>query len=667
MGSLNLALPLTHYLVLETEWYSPLPTVFLVSAAESCKGESICSNADTSVQSLAQRILRRSFAFSWYEIKRCRPLWCIAIQLMASPSRDRSFKQCNLIYKMSNRAKCFVSALPNSSLLLNVKTPRKEVTMRAMTALYLFLASILMILTAACGNSSSHQTPHTVFYTVGGVVTNLNGSGLQLQNNGGDTLNVNANGTFTFPTALASGNAYNITISRQPSETTRACWVTNGSGTATANVISVAVSCGGQWTWMGGSNVQNQPGTYGMKGVAAPDNIPAGRTGAVGWSDTNGNLWLFGGTGFDTTGAFGMFNDLWKYSGDEWTWMSGSNVVNQAGTYGTKVVASPDNVPPGRTGAVAWTDPNGNLWLFGGFGYAGSVFNDLWMYSAGEWTWISGSNTANQIGTYGTKGIGAPDNVPGSRDSVVGWIDASGDLRIFSGEGYDSAGTLNDLNDLWNYSAGEWTWISGSNVANQPGTYGTKGVAAPDNIPGARHGSAGRSDANGNLWLFGGQGNVSSAEKDFLNELWKYSAGRWTWISGTNAYYGTYGTKGVASPDNIPGGRTGAVAWIGANGDLWLFGGDQGGALGSGSSPDFNDLWNYTGGQWIWMSGSSVRGLPGTYGTPGVAAPDNVPGGRTGAVAWTDPNGNLWLFGGFGYSSNERDYGWLNDLWKYTP
>ena len=42
------------------------------------------------------------------------------------------------------------------------------------------------------------------------------------------------------------------------------------------------------------------------------------------------------------------------------------------------------------------------------------------------------------------------------------------------------------LNDLWKYSAGEWTWMSGSNVVNQEGTYGTQGTAAAGNIPGAR-------------------------------------------------------------------------------------------------------------------------------------------------------------------------------------
>jgi beta-glucosidase len=86
-------------------------------------------------------------------------------------------------------------------------------------------------------------TCSTNSYTVGGVVTNLVGSGLALQDNSGDSLTINANGTFTFPTALISGNSYSVTVSVQPSFQT--CAVLNSSGTTTsANVTNVSVNCG---------------------------------------------------------------------------------------------------------------------------------------------------------------------------------------------------------------------------------------------------------------------------------------------------------------------------------------------------------------------------------------------------------------------------------------
>jgi len=40
------------------------------------------------------------------------------------------------------------------------------------------------------------------------------------------------------------------------------------------------------------------------------------------------------------------------------------------------------------------------------------------------WTWISGSNTRNRVGVYGTKGEASIENVPGSREGAVGWYDS---------------------------------------------------------------------------------------------------------------------------------------------------------------------------------------------------------------------------------------------------
>jgi len=100
--------------------------------------------------------------------------------------------------------------------------------------------------------------------------------------------------------------------------------------------------------------------------------------------------------------------------------------------------------------------------------------------SNGEWTWANGPNVGNQSGTYGSLGMAASSNVPGSRDSAVGWVDASGNFWLFGGAGYASNGDCCFLNDLWRYSAGQWAWMSGSNAADQPGTYGTLGTTHKD-------------------------------------------------------------------------------------------------------------------------------------------------------------------------------------------
>ena len=85
-------------------------------------------------------------------------------------------------------------------------------------------------------------TCSTNTFPIGGTVTGLSGStNVVLQDNGGDNLTVQTNGTFSFATAVAYGNLYNVTVFTQP--TGQTCSVTSGSGTTTGGVTSVVVSC----------------------------------------------------------------------------------------------------------------------------------------------------------------------------------------------------------------------------------------------------------------------------------------------------------------------------------------------------------------------------------------------------------------------------------------
>ena len=81
----------------------------------------------------------------------------------------------------------------------------------------------------------------TKSYTVGGSVTGSSGP-VVLKNNGGDQITVNAAGSFSFPTSVASGNTYSVTVATPPSGQT--CTVSNGSGTvANGNVNDISVNC----------------------------------------------------------------------------------------------------------------------------------------------------------------------------------------------------------------------------------------------------------------------------------------------------------------------------------------------------------------------------------------------------------------------------------------
>ena len=82
-------------------------------------------------------------------------------------------------------------------------------------------------------------------YSVGGSVTGLRGTGLVLENNGGDPLTVEANGSFTFATPLARSAAYSVTVGTQPTASpAETCSVTSGSGSVGgAAVTNVTVTC----------------------------------------------------------------------------------------------------------------------------------------------------------------------------------------------------------------------------------------------------------------------------------------------------------------------------------------------------------------------------------------------------------------------------------------
>jgi len=363
--------------------------------------------------------------------------------------------------------------------------------------------------------------------------------------------------------------------------------------------------------------------------VTPSGSTPSGRWGAITWTDpaTPGHLWLFGGQ----DGSLAFLNDLWDFNIATKTWTFHAGGQNVPGVYGTQNVPSALNLPGGRWGASARFDSSGNLWLFGGFGCDSTgvkpncsnlLLNDLWKYSGGQWTWISGSITGNSAGSYGTQGSTAATNQPPGRQASAAWIDNTGNYWMFGGF---TSGT-NGFNDLWKFdtvATKQWTWVSGSKGATStPGNYGTQGITASTNVPGARWLSAAWSDTHGNLWLFGGQG-FDATGNGSLGDLWEFA------LSTTT------------DPGN--------PATIALN-------------------------------QWTWIKGPNAVSQPGNYGKP----PDpvgvyprvtNNPGTRWAPSYWTTTPAQtgeqtFWMFGGEGFDatgSNGNGFRLLNDLWRYLP
>jgi hypothetical protein len=92
-------------------------------------------------------------------------------------------------------------------------------------------------------------------FKVGGTVTGLaTGRTLTLQNNGGDTLTVSANGTFQFSTTVKSGATFAVSVSLQPSLPSQTCTVAGGTGfVGGADVSSITVNCATNRYTLGGT------------------------------------------------------------------------------------------------------------------------------------------------------------------------------------------------------------------------------------------------------------------------------------------------------------------------------------------------------------------------------------------------------------------------------
>ena len=140
--------------------------------------------------------------------------------------------------------------------------------------------------------SATPAVPSASGYTIGGAIVGLaSGQSVVLQNNGGDSLMVIANGAFTFATKLAYNTNYNVTVLTQPANgqicavaTSYTYGSSSGLGTvSTSNVDTVRVSCYSVSTFAGS-------GVLGKGDATGEEAVFNGPSGAA--IDASGNLYV---------------------------------------------------------------------------------------------------------------------------------------------------------------------------------------------------------------------------------------------------------------------------------------------------------------------------------------------------------------------------------------
>ncbi len=198
-------------------------------------------------------------------------------------------------------------------------------------------------------------------------------------------------------------------------------------------------------------------------------------------------------------------------------------------------------------------------------------------------------------------------------------------------------------------------------------------------------------DANGNIWLFGGECYNSypsnqSGHSVSRSDLWKYNTtnNKWTWVAG-NA------TDGEAGNANLPHGRHRVRGWLDNSGNFCIFGGCYGQVIDprTGNNIDwsdpsayqyevnvgYNDLWKYntSTNQWTCESGDAnvgraIQQPSGNYpAAAGIGGTQYLPRARADYGYWKDNNDNFWVYGGYTGDAHAGGVQHNLDLWKYKP
>jgi PKD repeat protein len=314
--------------------------------------------------------------------------------------------------------------------------------------------------------------------------------------------------------------------------------------------------------------------------------------------------------------------------------------ANDTSIHGASGVFDTAYSPPALVGAFHWTDKQGKFWLYK---------NNMWEFdpAIGQWAWIDSSG-------------------PQNRSNGASWVDTAGNFWMFGGAG-------GFYSDLWKYTitANQWTKMKGPTLNNVPAIHAGIGVEDTLNNPAACENSVGWTDANNNLWMFGGDFFYIDnwADHIYINysDLWKFniSTNNWTWMGDS--------TGG-------PSGRACFAHWSDSDHNLWLFGGSmiQSWLVNCNycdiGSFGISDLWKYDIITNQWLAKNFPPGYHSSelsYNYPPVCTTDDTipPGTDYSTACWNRGCDNFEFYGGYNYVYIHNWGGeWLLDtnMWNYN-
>lgn len=208
------------------------------------------------------------------------------------------------------------------------------------------------------------------------------------------------------------------------------------------------------WIWLGGSENTVYPDAPGEPGEVGE------RSSSATWIDSDGNLWLYGGSASDSVlNSYKARTDLWMFDieTERWLWIDGEKDSSPELTY-------PENYgepghPGKRTEAKIWRDVNGDIWLFGGLRWYTDVINatlnfysgsDLWRFdmTACEWIWEGGPRELEDALPQFPAGHNQVGQPPALTEQAI-WQDSDGNIWMYGGVADLGEGQMGGFNSIW--------------------------------------------------------------------------------------------------------------------------------------------------------------------------------------------------------------------------
>ena len=167
---------------------------------------------------------------------------------------------------------------------------------------------------------------------------------------------------------------------------------------------------------------------------------------------SNNQLFVYAGVTMNPSGTgMGDNADLWVYDipSNQWAWVT--DYGNQP-NYSNQGSESQSAHPGQRNRMASATDPQGNIWFFGGQHRENNQDyqrNDIWKLNPNtkKWTWVGGPSNLDDNGNNDW-----PPYI-----HIVPWFDNQGTMWMYGGA-HDNGGMRRSFNDLWKYNTNTNQW-----------------------------------------------------------------------------------------------------------------------------------------------------------------------------------------------------------------